>query len=181
MTTAQIPPVIRGYDAIGGPPRVSKVRLLYAAHPDPPAIFPYAGGDYAWTQEDLALFPRARYRFISELADPAIADIIACEPRAATPMQAAGAALERKHLFPGDTPGIYCSRDDVGPVMAACDQVGLGDEWKLLLATLDGSIYRSYLGKPVAACQFTGGPGASFDVWDVFDVAWLRDGPAILG
>lgn len=117
----------------------------------------YMDGEY-----DTPLAIRREFRKVlpvSVLDEPGAwrtAKVLDIEKGAATVAQARPFVEDRARK--GWRAGIYCSRDLVAEVAAAC----AGLEWRLCLATLDGTILASYLGIPVYLCQFAG-----FGTWDL--------------
>lgn len=72
-----------------------------------------------------------------------------CEPGAFTPEKARDFVHYRRELGHTDG-GIYVDRDQF-PIVA--DIMG-STPWRCILATLDGTIYKTYKGKILEGCQF---------------------------
>jgi hypothetical protein len=142
------------------------------------AIFPYADGAYAWTKADLDRFPRSRRRFITVTGDVTAAmicdvehgdvpadltgpEVLQAKAITARTFITGRAALRRDAV-------IYCSRDTLTAVQAHC----AGLEYRVGLATLDGSKPRCYSGAAQVGVQFL--DTGHYDVWELFgDTSWL--------
>ncbi len=140
-----------------------------------PAILPYADGRFAWPLAEVARFPRARRRYITVLGNPRIASICDVERFDVRPEHAPAFIRERRILYPGTLPTIYCNRSTLPAVQSACH----GLEYRVWLATLDDTIPRSITGGGhLVAVQYRGGPDADFDISEVLDEHWLRPAAA---
>jgi hypothetical protein len=132
-----------------------------------PAVLIYADGKFAWTEQQIALFPKAARRRISVLNQPRLAAVLDVERGDATPADAAGFIKAR-----GQDACIYCSRDTLTQVLAETR----GLDYRVWLATLDGTLPTALDGAPagvtLAAVQFWNVPGR-YDLSIVYDTAWL--------
>lgn len=135
-----------------------------------PAVLPvnvsmvagYVNGRFAWSKADWARFPDATQVRINVTGVPGRGNCLDVESGDATPDHAAG-WYDSIDWCPKSQLAIYCNRSNVKAVAAAMG----GRDWRLWLATLDGSMPITYLGKHVDAVQVLdlgahGGPN-----WDV--------------
>jgi hypothetical protein len=122
-------------------------------------ILPYPDGRFAWTEADLARFPHAHRRFISEFGNARLASIAAVEIGALDPVEARGFIVERKRLFPEGTPTIYCDRARLPEVEAEC----AGLEFDRYIADWTGSPHWINGIERLVAVQFVGGVRAPYD------------------
>jgi hypothetical protein len=127
------------------------------------AVFPYADGDFAWSN---ARFPKAKYRYITVTGEPAV-DICDVEPGCVWPPQRARAWAQARHDANKDIT-VYCNRANFQAVKIALS----GFTWGLFLATLDGSTPTIYENMPLRAVQYTTREGL-YDESLVYDEAWL--------
>jgi hypothetical protein len=142
------------------------------------AIFPYADGAYAWSKADLDRFPGSRRRFITVTGDAHAAMICDVEhgdvPADLTEAEVMQAKALTARTFVARRRGldrdavIYCNRDTLTAVQAAC----AGLEYRVGLATLDGSKPRCYSGAAQVGVQYL--DTGHYDVWELFDTSWLR-------
>ena len=142
---------------------------LIPAHAE--GIMYYADGDFAWTKEDLARFPKARRRAITVLNNPH-ANIADVEKGNMVPSDCPGFLAAWRHEHARGLPGtIYCSRDTLAEVQAVCH----GLEYSVWLATLDGTIPTSIKGGgTLVAVQYEGGLTAEYDVSALLNDTWLH-------
>jgi hypothetical protein len=132
---------------------------------DPPAIFPYADGHFAWSHEK---FPHALYKTITVLGDPA-ADIADFEPGCIWPGSALRTWAEKRTKAGHTDLTVYTDRDNWSAAVLAL----VGFSWHLFLSTLDGSQPAMYGGMPCRAVQYTDRNNA-YDESVVYDEGWLN-------
>lgn len=146
-------------------------RLAYdAARPiaipaNPPAVFDYADGRYAWSH---SLFPDAWWRTITVLGDP-VSDIADVEEGCIWPPSDVRVWAERRLGRGYKDLTIYCDRDNYPAVKQVMD----GLDWHLFLATLDGTKPTEYDGMPLRAVQYTDRQGL-YDMSIVYEPDWLN-------
>jgi hypothetical protein len=138
---------------------------------DAQVIFPYADGDFKWSQHEIDAFPHAKRRFITVLGDPDHADIIDVERFDATPSMCPSFIHARKNLY-NSVATIYCNRDTLPRIQEYCR----GLTYNVWLATLDDSIPTViHGGGHLVAVQFRNDPVHDYDETLVLDVTWPLD------
>jgi hypothetical protein len=130
------------------------------------AVLPYSDGRYRWSN---ARFPHALFRYYT-ITGLASADIADFEPGCIWPGSALRSWAERRTAAGHPDLTVYVSRDDYPEAVAAMQ----GFTWHLGLATLDGTKFSSWQGRPVRYCQFTDRVSLDYDMSEVYDVAWLN-------
>ena len=143
-----------------------------------PAVLPvnvsliagYVNGRFRWSPAEWARFESARQVRVNVTGQPGRGNCLDVESGDATASHAPG-WYDSIDWCPKDQLAIYCSRSSVQAVTAAMG----GRDWRLWLATLDGSMPTTYLGRHVDAVQVidlakNGGP--NIDVSFVLNDKW---------
>jgi len=133
---------------------------------NPPAIFPYADGVYAWSHKR---FTRAAYRYITVEGNPA-ADIIDVEPGCVWPPANAGTWAKDRHRHHSEDLTVYCNRANLPAIRAVMDDLGFA--WHLFLAAWQEPALTEYDGIKLRACQYFAGD--DYDMSKVYDEGWLN-------
>jgi hypothetical protein len=131
--------------------------------------FVYGDGRYAVTESAIAArFPHGlRGRWISVMGTADV-DIDDCENGAITVAQLPGRITAWNSSHPGGpVKVVYCDRSTLPQVQERC----AGLEYRVWLATLDGSQPAYYCGASIVAVQYQTVNGA-YDVSAIFDADW---------
>jgi hypothetical protein len=117
------------------------------------------------------MFPDAYYRAITVEGNYDIANIGDVEPGCIWPPGKGVAFVnDARTAHPDEIPALFCDRSTASALIPSLSF----RRWHLFLATLDGTILTTFMGKTVSACQFWGGPNAPYDRSAVFDLTWLH-------
>jgi hypothetical protein len=125
----------------------------------------YIDGDYAWTQNEIGLFPNHQHVTITVLGNPA--DVADCETGDMSPFQAAQWVIRQKargYL----RPTVYRSLSVMKDVRDATGVLAMGTDWDAWVADYDNNPANVYPG--AAAKQFQN--SSFFDKSEVYDDLW---------
>jgi hypothetical protein len=144
----------------------------------------YTNGQFAWTPEDWARFgTMPKVRIDVNGSNPGAASVLDVEQGDATPPEAAAWVKNRRVLFPGTAPTIYCNRTTAVLVEAAMQLAGLhlATMYTLWIATLDGTRTLPDM-RGVVAIQYAGTAqtGGHYDQSIVYDDTWHPAAPPAL-
>ena len=140
---------------------------------DTPIVAGYVNGHYAWSQAWWDRFPGVwRHAGIDVFGTaPHVAGVLDIEQYDATPAIAVEWVKARNAIHPGYPPVLYVNRDNRSEVERLQRDAGhvLGKDYKLWVATLDGTQHLSDM-NGVVAIQYRDFGG--YDESIVFDDAW---------
>ncbi|MGO9502558.1 MAG: hypothetical protein ACLPUO_13495 [Streptosporangiaceae bacterium] len=143
------------------------IKMVDAATPQdiPDGMFtaaaPYINGKFAWPQDQIDRFPKIIR--ISVLPDPgqaAFARVLDVERFDAAPSDAP-AFIRERHKLGFDNPTIYCSKDTVPAVRAACH----GLKYRFWIASWTGHPHEV---DGAWAVQYSGGVSLDYDTSEVY-------------
>jgi Fibronectin type III domain len=140
---------------------------IHENFPNAEMVAYYVDGIYAWTPEEIALFPHAVHVLIAISAGTNAGYVLDVENGLASPDQTEGWIRMRKAagVF---RPTVYCNLSTVPAVRAGTGAYVLGVDYDLWVADYDGLLAGVYPGE--AAKQYTS--DSSWDISEVYDAAW---------
>jgi hypothetical protein len=125
----------------------------------------YNDGRYAWTPEEIALFPHNEHITITVLGG--VADACDCETGDMTPAQAAAWVRKRK-LAGYLRPTVYRSLALMADIRQATGNLVMGKDWDAWVADYDNSPSNVYEGAALKQYRSTSG----YDVSEIYDENW---------
>jgi hypothetical protein len=139
----------------------------------PAMVAYYVDGRYAWTEQQIRLFPRAKHVTITVLGS-ITADVADCETGDLTPAHAAD-WVRNKRARGYYRPTVYCSYSAIPAVRNATGALRLGVDYDIWYADYDNAETQLYPGTVAKQYRNT----ALMDESVVWDDAWPHRSPPV--